>query len=216
MKNMELKKIIIVDDHRLFRESICKIIVQEQIGNVVAEASNGKELLNLLKTFEPDIVLMDIAMPEMDGIEATKKALAMQPGLKILTTSSFSDQKYYFSMLEAGAKGFLLKTAGIFELRNAIAEIAKGNSWFSPELLQGVIKSLHEQAIHESSSTLTDRESEIVKLVCESLTNEQISNKLHISLDTVKWHRTNILSKTGCANTAGLVIYAIKNKIIEI
>ncbi|MFT3737402.1 MAG: response regulator transcription factor [Breznakibacter sp.] len=213
---MDLPKIIIVDDQRLIRELMHEVIVQGQIGDVIAEASNGKEFLELLDTHQPDIVLMDIVMPEMDGITATAKALSLYPTMKILTTSSCADQRYYFEMLYAGAKGFLLKTAGIFEMKNAIAEISKGNSWFSPELLQGVISSLHSKSRQEATHGLTERELEILKLVCESFTNEQISNKLHISLDTVKWHRANLLSKTGCTNTAGLVIYAIKHKIIEV
>lgn len=211
-----MTKIIITDDHRMFRESLRKILTLENVAEVLAEASNGKELLSLLEQHQPDIILMDISMPEMGGVEATKKALEMQPSAKVLTLSSFGDEKYYFSMVEAGAKGFVLKNAGIAELKNAIYEVANGGSWFSSDLLQKVILNLNSKPRKSAMSELSERELEVLKLVCESLTNEQIAEKINISYDTVKWHRANILSKTGCTNTAGLVIFAIRNKLIEI
>lgn len=209
-------KIIIVDDHRMFRESIRKIISIEKIAEVQAEAGNGKELLNLLDKYSPDLVLMDISMPEMDGIEATKKAIEKQPELKVLTLSSFGDENYYFKMINAGAKGFLLKNAGITELEKAIIEVANGGSWFSSELLQKVILTISSKPKNEKTIDLSEREMEILKLICESLTNEQIAEKINLSYDTVKWHRANILSKTGCNNTAGIVMFAIKHNIVEI
>ena len=211
-----MTKIIIADDHRMFRESLKKILTIEKVAEVLAEASNGIELLELLDQYNPDIILMYIAMPGMDGIEATKKALEKQPGVKVLTLSSFGDEKYYFNMVEAGAKGFVVKNAGLIELQNAIAEVAKGGSWFSTELIQKVVTNLNAKPKKKTVSTLSEREVEILKYICESLTNEQIAEKVNLSIDTVKWHRANILSKTGCSNAAGLVIYAIKNKLIEI
>ncbi len=211
-----MTKIIIADDHRMFRESLRKILTIEKVAEVLAEASNGVELLELLDQYRPDIILMDIAMPTMDGIEATKKALEKQPDVKVLTLSSFGDEKYYFSMVEAGAKGFVLKNSGLIELQNAIAEIAKGGSWFSTELIQKVIVNLNAKPKKAKTSIISEREIEILRHICEGLTNEQIAEKINLSIDTVKWHRANILSKTGCSNTAGLVIYAIKNKLIEI
>jgi len=209
-------KIIIADDHRMFRESLTKILVYENVAEVLAEASNGIELLSLLDKFHPDVILMDISMPEMDGVEATRKAIEKQPDVIVLTLSSFGDEKYCFSMIEAGAKGFVLKTAGINELQNAIAEVVKGGSWFSTELVQKVIINLGNKSLKIKESLLSERELEILRLICESYTNEKIAEKINISFDTVKWHRANILSKTGCTNTAALVIYAIRNKYFEI
>jgi DNA-binding NarL/FixJ family response regulator len=208
--------IIIADDHRMFRESLCKILTMKKLATVMAEASTGKELLELIDIHHPQIVLTDISMPEMDGIEATKKAIAKYPDLKVLTLSSFGDEKYYYSMLEAGAKGFVLKNAGIVELQNAITEVAKGGTWFSPELIQKVISNFNDKPKKTTASTLTDREIEILKLICEGITNEQIADRISISFDTVKWHRANIMTKTECTNTAALVIYAIRNKIVVI
>lgn len=209
-------KIIITDDHRMFRESLRKILTIDNVADVISEAENGNDLLSQLEHLKPDIILMDIAMPVMTGIETTSKVLEKYPEIKVLALSSFGDEKYYFSMVEAGAKGFLLKNAGIDELKNAIAEVSKGGSWFSPELLQKVILNLNSKVKRNTDTELSEREVEILKLVCQSMTNEQIAEKINLSYDTVKWHRANILAKTGRTNTAGLVIYAIKNQLIEI
>lgn len=211
-----MTSIIIADDHRMFRESLSKILSMKKFATVLAEASNGKELLDLLDKHSPQIILTDISMPEMDGVEATKLVLQKCPDIKVLALSSFGDEKYYYSMLEAGAKGFVLKNAGITELQNAITEIAKGGTWFSAELIQKVISKLNDKQKKETVTVLTEREIEILRYICDSLTNEQISEKINISYDTVKWHRANILAKTECNNTAALVIYAIRNKIFEI
>jgi len=211
-----MTSIIIADDHRMFRESLSKILSMKKLATILAEAANGKELIDLLDTHKPQIILTDISMPEMDGVEATKLAIQKHPDVKVLALSSFGDEKYYYSMLEAGAKGFVLKNAGINELQNAITEIAKGGTWFSADLIQTVISKFNDKQKKEIVSVLTEREIEILRYICESLTNEQISEKINISYDTVKWHRANILSKTECNNTAALVIYAIRNKIFEI
>jgi DNA-binding NarL/FixJ family response regulator len=208
--------IIIADDHRMFRESLRKILTIENVAEVLAEASDGLELLRVLEDHKPDLILMDISMPNMDGIEATKKVLEKYPDLKILTLSGFNDEKYYFSMVDAGAKGFVLKNAGINELENAIVEVAKGGTWFSSELLQKIIIKLNAKPKKSSVPELSEREMEVLQLICESLTNEEIAKRINLSYDTVKWHRANILSKTECSNTAGLVMYAIKNKLIVI
>jgi DNA-binding NarL/FixJ family response regulator len=209
-------RIIVADDHIMFRESISKMLSMKKIVEVIAEAGNGNELLSLLDNHKPDMVLMDISMPEMDGIEATRKAIEKQPGLKVLTLSSFGEEKYYFSMVEAGAKGFVLKNASVSELEKAINEVAVGGSWFSSELLQKVILSMSSKTKKDTTVDFSNRELEILKLICENFSNEQIAEKINLSYDTVKWHRANILSKTGCKNAVGLLLYSIKNKIIEI
>jgi len=207
-------KIILADDHKIFRESLKKLLAAERIAEVIAEAGDGKQLLELLKIHDPDLVIMDISMPNMDGIETTKKALESKPDLKVLTLSSFGDEKYYYKMVEAGVKGFVIKSSGIAELEQAINEVSSGGSWFSNELLQKVIINISKSNIKEAE--ISDREIEILKYICDGLTNDQIAEKIHLSPDTIKWHRNNLLSKTGSNNTAALVLYAIKNKLIEI
>jgi len=207
-------KLIIADDHRMFRESLRNILTTEEVAEVMDEAENGEELLELLKLHKPDIILMDIAMPKLNGVEATRRALKENPDIKVIALSGFDDDKYYYSMVEAGAKGFVLKNSGIAELKNAIKEVYNGNSWFSPLLLEKVIASLHTKS-NKHIADLSSREMEILGYICECLTNEQIADKVHLSCDTVKWHRSNLMAKTACGNTAGLVMFAIKNKLIE-
>jgi len=205
--------IVLVDDHNIFRESLKRLIVTEGIGDVVAEAKNGKEFLSIIDQITPDVVLMDIAMPVMDGIEAAVKALEKKPDLQILALSMFGDEKYYQKMVESGVKGFVLKDAGIKELEQAINEVAAGGSWFSNELLRRVISSISKK---NEKLKLTTRELEVLELICAGLSNDQIAEKLHLSFDTVKWHRSNLLSKTECKNTAQLIIYSIRENIIKL
>jgi DNA-binding NarL/FixJ family response regulator len=207
-------KVILADDHKIFRESLRKMLVSESIADVIAEAGNGKQLLDLLEEHTPDVVVMDISMPVMDGVETTKMALQKNPQLKILTLSSFGDEKYYYKMVEAGVKGFVIKSSGISELEQAITEIHEGGCWFSNELLRKVIVNIGKSPAKELE--VSDRELETLKLICDGLTNDQIAEKLHLSPETIKWHRNNLLSKTGCNNTAALVMYAIKNGLIHI
>lgn len=206
-------KIIIVDDHVIFRKSIGLLLERENIAKVVADAGNGQEFLDLLEHHTPDLVLMDVSMPVMDGVEATRKAIEKNPELKILTLSSFSEEMYYYKMVEAGVQGFLLKDAEVYELTQAVSTVAEGGSWFSGALLKKVFTKI--VSTKKSECDLTDREIEIVQLICTGLTNEQIADKINLSYDTVRWHRSNILSKTQCTNTASLVMYAIKHKIVQ-
>jgi DNA-binding NarL/FixJ family response regulator len=135
-KLTEKLTIIIVDDHLIFRQGLKTIITMENIANIIGEASNGLELLELLTHLKPDLVLMDIDMPHMNGLEATEKALELIPDLKIIAFSMFSDEEYYYKMIDLGVKGFILKTSGINELENAIKNVMLGDSYFSNELLR--------------------------------------------------------------------------------
>lgn len=209
-----MHKIIIVDNHKMFRESLKFILSGAQIAEVIAEAGNGKEFLDLLDTHTPDLVLMDISMPEMDGIETTVKAMEFYPDMKILALSAYGEEKYYYKMIDAGAKGFILKDADISELTKAINTVIAGETWFSNELLRNVIKNIGKK--RNINIELTEREYEILRHICKGFTNEQIANHIGLSKDTVRWHRNNIYSKTGASNSATLIIYALKNKIIEL
>jgi DNA-binding NarL/FixJ family response regulator len=207
--------IIIADDHQIFRESLSELLTKQGF-KILGTAANGKQLLALLEKSIPDVVIMDISMPEMDGYEASQKAVQKYPDIKILTLSSFGDEKYYYQMVQAGVKGFVLKNAGINELRQAIIEIEGGGSWFSNELLQKVIGSLNKKSATENTLKLTDRELEVLDLICKGLTAEKIGEELNLSQETIRTHRASLLSKTNCHNAPALVMYAIKNKLIEI
>jgi DNA-binding NarL/FixJ family response regulator len=160
---------------------------------------------------------MDIDMPIMNGIEATKTAIEKYPNIRILVLSMFGDENYYNQMVEAGVKGFLLKTSDIKELENAIHLVNEGKSYFSSELLQSIISNFNtKNSNYPDTAKLTEREMDVLKLICKGLTNEKIAEQLHISPKTVKGHRANLLDKTGCNNSTSMVIYSIKHKIIEI
>lgn len=210
--------IIIVDDHSLFRNGMKLLLSNAGNFNIIAEASNGKEILALLaENVVPDIILMDIDMPEMDGIEATTKVLQLNPRLKVICLSMYGEEEYYYKMIEAGVNGFLLKNSEISEVKNAITTVYNGGRYFSPELLYNVVKNIKTtQTSQEMVENLSDRELEVLKQICIGLSNQEISENLHISKRTVDKHRANLLDKTNSKNTAHLVMYAIKNKLIDI
>jgi DNA-binding NarL/FixJ family response regulator len=209
---MEKTKIIIVDDHKLFRNGLKFILGEIHDVEIIGEASNGKEFLELLRFIKPDLVLMDISMPEMNGMEASKIALEQWPDLRILVLSMFGDDAYYNTMIDLGVKGFILKDADNQELKTAIVSIMKGNSYFSQELLLKLIRNKQSNP----SIKLSRRESEILALICKGHSTNQISDMLHISHRTVERHRASLLSKTESANSISLAIYAIKNNIIKL
>jgi DNA-binding NarL/FixJ family response regulator len=216
--NLVKPKIIIVDDHLIFRQGLTSIITSENIATVIGEASNGIEFIELISKMKPDIVLMDIDMPHMNGLDATEKAMQLIPDLKIIVFSMFSDEEYYHKMIERGVKGFILKTSGINELENAIHEVMKGESYFSNELLRKIISNFEQQNNNEQSKKeiLSERENEVLQQICLGLSTDEIGKKLFISPKTVKTHKSNLLAKTISKNTPALILYAIKNKIVEI
>jgi DNA-binding NarL/FixJ family response regulator len=207
-------KVFIVDDHDMFRQGVKTLLSSTDKVEVVGEAENGKIFLERYPLVNPEIVLMDIAMPELDGIEATARAHEKNPELKILALTMFGEEKYYYQMIQKGIKGFVLKSAGISELLNAIEAIAQGQNYFSNELL---IKLLQNTSKKEAEQQLlSKREIEVLKLVALGYQNEEIADQLHISQTTVRTHRANLLQKTGCKNSASLVMWAIKNEIVNL
>lgn len=210
-------KITIVDDHALFRNGLKILLNTSKDLEVIGEAGNGKEFLDLLDNELPDIVLMDISMPVMDGIEASKKATELFPDIKIIALSMFGEEDYYYKMIDAGVKGFLLKNSEITEVTEAITQVYKGNSFFSQELLYSVIKNFKAQKeVQEETANLSKRELQVLEEICKGLSNQEIADELFISKRTVDKHRANLLSKTNSKNTANLIMYAIKNKLVSI
>lgn len=209
---MKSYNLAIVDDHKLFRTGLITLLEGNSMIKNIFEASNGEEFLNLLSNTEIDIALMDIDMPGIDGIETTQKALLIKPELKIISLSMYKDDEYYFKMINAGALGFLVKDTDIEDLLSAIQAVGNGDKYFSSDRLYNII--MHSKtSIHENDS-LTEREKEVLQLICLGLSNQKISEKLNLSKRTIDKHRENILSKTGCNNTASLIMYANKNKLI--
>jgi DNA-binding NarL/FixJ family response regulator len=213
---MEKIRIALADDHQLFRNGLKILLGAFPEFEVIAEASNGKELLKQLFHAPADIVLMDISMPEMDGIEATAAISAQYPGSKVIALSMYGEEEYYYSIVDAGAKGFILKDSDINEVKEAIITVHKGGNYFSQELLYHVIRKMKSREQETKSSSLSKREKEILLKICEGLSNHEIAETLFISKRTVDKHRANLLSKTNSKNTASLILYAIKNRLIEI
>ena len=213
---MEKIRIIIADDHQLFRNGLKILLNSFPEFEVSGEASNGEEFLKLLKTSPADIALMDINMPEMDGIEATRRGLKIYPGINIIALSMYGEEEYYYKMVDAGAKGFLLKDSDISEVKEAILTVVKGGSYFSQELLYHVIQKIKHRELESKTANLSKREKEVLLKICEGLSNQEIADTLFISKRTVDKHRANLLGKTNSKNTASLILFAIRNKLIEI
>jgi len=217
--NPEPIKILIVDDHDLFREGVKYILSKVPEFIVVDDASNGVDYLEKLKTVKPDIVLMDIDMPRMNGFEATKQSLDSYPYLKIITLSMHGDQGHYMRMIELGVKGFVLKDAGISQLKDAIIEVHQGRNYFSQELLMNIILRKESSPSGEQlrrQLEISERELEVLRLICKAYSNKQIADTLFISPKTVEGHKAKLMEKTNMSNAVSLVLFAIKNHLVEI
>lgn len=212
-----ITKIALVDDHTLFRTGLAGLLSQHEGFEVVADVGSGEEFLAILPTLDVDVVFMDISMPGIDGAETTRRALAERPDLRIVTLSMYGDEHYYTRMMESGASGFLLKDSDIEEVYSAVEVTMAGDSYFSSALLGTLTRNMSMLAVDEpAEDQLSNREVEILVEVCRGLSNQEIADKLFISKRTVDKHRANIMEKTGCKNTANLVVYAIKNHLVDL
>lgn len=216
---MNKLKIIIVDDHQLFREGIRFVIEKSVDIEVIAEAANGVEFLELMKKHNPDVVLMDISMPEMNGIEATVKAMEQYPDLNIIALTMFGDQEYYYKMINAGVKGFVLKESGKTELQKAIADVAAGDNFFSHELLRKIIIDIEKHNEHRNNKQpkgYTPLQFSILKLLSQGMSNYEIGEKLDVTIEEVENKKSKLKKITGTSSDVNLIMYALKNKLIEI
>lgn len=209
---MEKIKVFIADDHQLFRDGIKYILSESERFTTIGEASNGKELLEKMERITPDIILLDINMPIMNGIDAAREILKSNPNQAILVLSMYDSEEYYNAFIDMGVRGFLLKDSSNHELLSAMEKIIKGDSYFSQELLMKIIKNKDEgKDLH-----LTPRELDVLHLICKGFSNFEISEKLFISQRTVERHRANLLEKTESSNSIKLVLYAIRNNIVQL
>jgi DNA-binding NarL/FixJ family response regulator len=200
---MKIIKTILADDHTIVREGLRALLLADKGIEVVGEAHNGREAVEMAAALRPDVVVMDIAMPLLNGLEATRQILAATPGVKVLILSAHSDDAYIDKVISVGAVGFLIKQTSAQILAKAIHEVMAGNAFYSPQL------------IIKKATGLTSRELEVIQLVAEGHANKQVAAGLNISIKTVEKHRQHLMDKLNIHDTAGLTRYAIAQGIIE-
>ena len=212
---MKILQAFLVDDHHIFRQGLAMMLNKLPNIKVIAEAEDGEQFINNLDKYNPDIVFLDIKMPNMDGMQAAEMALKLKPTLKIIVMTMFEEPSYFNKMVEIGVQGFLLKNAEMMEIRKAIARIEEGDTYFSEELLKN-LKDNTEETTEEIDIKLSKREKEVLDYLCMGYSNNEIADKLFISPRTVDGHRANLLSKTNSKNTVSLVLFAVKNNMVAL
>lgn len=205
-------KVLVADDHKVVREGLRTLIEKQPGMEVIAEAENGRMALKLIKKLSPDIAIMDIAMPDLNGIEATRQIVAEAPGTKVIALSMHSDRQFVTRMMSAGASGYLLKDCAFEEVARAIRSVMARQTYLSPEIVTIVVKAFLRRSEPSDSmlSVISPREREVLQLIAEGKTTKQIALRLHISAKTVDTHRRNIMDKLDIHSVAELTKYAIR------
>ncbi len=209
-------KVLIVDDHALLREGIRSLLASHDDIEVVGEAANGSEAIEKVREVDPDVILMDIAMPIMDGLEATRRIRKQNPKIKIIILTQYDRKDYVLSSIKSGAAGFIPKNVIISELVSAIRTAYSGDAFLHPSVAKMVIEDYLRQVEPSPYDRLTDREREVLKLVAEGLTNQEIADLLSVSVKTVLGHRTSLMEKLGIHNRTELIKYAIRKGLIVV
>jgi len=215
---MRKTRILLADDHKLMRSGL-KVLIEQQPGlAIVGEAADGREAVALAKTLKPDVVVMDIGMPNLNGIEAAHQITQALPEIAVVMLSMHSDESYILRALKAGAKGYLLKDSAEADLIRAVHAVAGGKSFFSPAvskvLLDDYVRKLKRSGTEDSYDLLTPREREILQLVAEGKSNKDIANLLNLSVHTIETHRSNIMEKLNLRGIPELILYAVRRGII--
>tara|TARA_R110002096_G_scaffold126532_3_gene273602 strand:- start:26702 stop:27343 length:642 start_codon:yes stop_codon:yes gene_type:complete len=211
-------KIIIADDHQIFIDGLKALLSEIEDFEIIKEAPNGKVLLEILEDQLPDVILLDMNMPKIDGLEATKIISEKYPSIKILMLTMFGTVDYIQKLIKAGAQGYLLKNTGKAELELAIRSLVKGENYYSQEVSNRIMEGLQKRQKQDKDYQiveLTDREKEVLILIAEELTTNEIADKLFISKHTVETHRKNLISKLNVRNVNGLVKYAFQQGLVD-
>jgi two-component system response regulator NreC len=211
-------RILLADDHGVVRKGL-RFLLERQSGmEIVGEAADGREAVHLAEEADPDIVIMDIAMPLLNGIEATAQMVKRSPRVGVIILSMHSDEDYLLSALNAGAKAYLLKDSAEVDLVRAINAVMNGTPFFSPEIaktmLEDYMRFLNQRNLQDSYDLLTEREKEVLQLLAEGKSNKEVAAILDVSTYTVDSHRTHLMQKLNLHNTAEIVLYAVRKKII--
>jgi DNA-binding NarL/FixJ family response regulator len=212
-------RILIADDHGIVRKGLRLQLEQHSNFEVVGEATEGREAVRMAEELSPDVVIMDIAMPNLNGIQATTQLVKKNPQISVIILSMYSDETYLMRTLAAGAKGYLLKDSADVDLHRAVEVVAQGKPFFSPAiadtLLEDYMRQLQQRGLQDSYDLLTEREKEILQLLAEGKSNKDVAGILNLSTNTVETHRTRIMQKLDLHSTADIVLYAVRKGIIS-
>lgn len=211
-------RVLIADDHPLIRSGLRVLLEREKEFEVVGEASDGYEALNLAAECDPGVAILDVGMPRLNGIDVAQRLTARLPLIRIIIVSMHSDESYVLRALKAGAKGYLLKASTEAEILNAIRAVASGNAYFSPEisrfLAEEYAREMRRRGVEDSYDLLSVREKEILQLLAGGKSNRQIAEMIHVSVATVETHRANILQKLSLHSLPELILYAVRRGLI--
>ena len=211
-------KVLLADDHGIVRRGMRSLLELEPGVDIVGEAADGAECLRLCESVHPDVVILDIAMPRLNGIEVTARVTRKEPSLKVIVLSMYADESYVVRALAAGAKAYLLKEATEEDLLPAVRAVAAGRSFFSPAisriLLEDYVRQLKQRGLEDSYHLLTDREREVLQLIAEGRSNKEVAATLDVGVSTVETHRANLMEKLSLRNTAEIVLYAVRKGVI--
>jgi two-component system, NarL family, response regulator NreC len=212
-------RILLADDHTVVRQGLRKVLEERPEWAVVAEAGDGREAVRLAEQFKPDVSILDVAMPLLNGIEATRQIARRVPSTRILVLSMYADEAYVAQILQAGASGYLLKDSADVDLIQAVTEVARGKSFFSPAIarvmLDNYVRQDAEKGVSDRYESLSQREREILQLVAEARTNKEIAALLNVSPSTVETHRARIMEKLDLHSAAEIVLYAVRRGVIR-
>ncbi len=213
-------RVLVIDDHVIVRDGICALLALTGDIEAVGEATNGKDALEMVRRLMPDVILMDISMPIMDGLEATRRIHKEFPQIKIIVLTQYEDREYVLPAIESGASGFISKTAASVELTSAIRAVYRGDSFLSPSVARLLVEDYRQIAragkSTDTSEQLTDREREILKLLAEGYSTREIAQMLVISPKTVERHKTSLMAKLDIHNRLDLFKYALRKRIVNI
>lgn len=212
-------RILLADDHSIVRKGLRTILEEDGSLEVVAEASNGREAVDLCQSLEPHIAVMDVSMPQLNGLEAAAQLQRSSSPTRVIVLSMYRDETYILRALTAGAKGYLLKDTAEEEILPAIRAVIRGNSYFSASISQTLlddhIRYLQKRGLQDSYDLLTEREKEVLQLLAEGRSNKEVAAVLNLSLSTVETHRTNMMQKLNLHSAAEIVLYAVRKKLIR-
>jgi DNA-binding NarL/FixJ family response regulator len=216
---MNSLRIVLADDHTLFRQGLRRVLEEHDGWHVVAEASDGAEAVRLTLEHEPHMVILDVAMPRLNGVEATRQITRRLPDVPVLIVSMYSDDVYITQALQAGARGFLLKDSADADLVRAVTDLAAGKSHFSPSVskvvLDDYVRHLAERGVTDRFDALSEREREVFQLIAEGNSNKDIAHLLNVSPGTVETHRARIMEKLDVHSAAEIVLYAVRKGVIR-